>query len=214
MNRKRTDLLAFNTKRLHKTEGKMWEMGFSPVRYTCWTEFDERTIRRMFRTEYYTYEKKLLFGRCAFAAVLLCVGMFSALPVPARIFCLLVGVWLIVALDFPSKVRAEGVLQRRGSAVTQVQLEFTEQEIRVEQRQRIAYKQLDRLVEDDEFFYLFANKQTAVMVDRRSLSPQEPEAFRAFVEGKTGKAFSRSVSLLSMNLHDLLGLTRRKGKKR
>ncbi len=182
----------------------MWEMGYDPVRFSCQTEFDERAIRRMFKTEYYTYEKKLLLGRCVFAVILLGVGMFSDFPMPARLFCLLIGVWLIVALDFPSKVRAEGVLQQRGGAVTRVRLAFTDREIVVEQRQHIPYAQLDRLVEDDEAFYLFQSRQNAVMADKQSLQPAEPEAFRSLIEKKTGKTFSRSVNLLSMNLSDLL----------
>lgn len=190
-------------------------MGYNPVRFTCLTEFDENAIRRMFRTEYYTYEKKLLFGRCAFAAVLLCVGMFSAFPMPARIFCMLVGVWLIVALDFPSKVRAEGVLQQRGGAVTQVHMEFTQGEILVEQRQRIPYGQVERLAEDDSYFYLFQSRQNAVMADKRQLSPASPEEFKAFIEKQTGRQFARSVNLISMNLHDLIAMMKggRKGKR-
>ena len=181
------------------------KMEHNAARYVCRTEFDERAIRLMFKTEYFTYEKKLLLMRCAFALVLLGVGMFSAFPIQARALCLLVGVWLIVALDFPSKVRAEGVLQQRGGAVSQVHLDFEEREIVVEKRQRIPYAQVDRLVEDDAYFYIFQNKQTAVMAARKGLEPAEPDAFCAFIEAKTGKAFQKNLNFLSMNLFDLLG---------
>ena len=187
-------------------------MKHGAVLYTCRTEFDENAIRLMFKTEYFTYEKKLLLLRGAFAAVLLPVGMLTRLPIGARILCMLVGVWLLVAMDFPSKVRAEGVIQRQGSAASQVHLTFTDTEIEVEQRQRIPYASVDRLVEDDAYFIIFQNRQTAVMAAKAGLEPFDPDAFRAFIEKKTGKEFGRNVNLLSMNLFDLLGTA--KGKKR
>ena len=98
------------------------------VFYTCRTAFDENAIRLMFKTEYFTYEKKLLLMRGVFAAVLLIAGMLTSLPIGARILCMLVGVWLLVAMDFPSKVRAEGVIQRRGGAASQVNLTFADTE--------------------------------------------------------------------------------------
>ena len=128
------------------------------VFYTCRTEFDENANRLMFKTEYFTYEKKLLLMRVAFAAVLLAVGMLTRLPIGVRILCMLVGVWLLVAMDFPSKVRAEGVIQRRGGTTSQVHLTFNDTEIQVEQRLRIPYASVDRLVEDDAYFIIFQNK--------------------------------------------------------
>ena len=182
------------------------------VFYTCRTEFDENAIRLMFKTEYFTYEKKLLVMRGIFAAVLLIAGMLTSLPIGARLLCMLVGVWLLVAMDFPSKVRAEGVIQRRSGTTSQVHLTFNDTEIQVEQRQRIPYASVDRLVEDDAYFIIFQNKQTAVMAAKAGLEPCDPDAFRAFIEKNTGKEFGRNVNLLSMNLFDLLGSA--KGKKR
>lgn len=187
-------------------------MKHGAVCYTCRTEFTENAVRLMFKTEYFTYEKRLLLMRCAFAVVLLAVGVFSGLPMPARMLCLLVGVWLIVAMDFPSKVRAEGVIQRQNGAVGQVHLSFTDREIQVEQRQVIPYARVDRLIEDDGYFYIFQSKQTAVMAAKAGLEPADPDAFRAFIEGKTGKAFGKNLNLLSMNLFDLLGVASAKKK--
>ncbi|MGN0775961.1 MAG: YcxB family protein [Candidatus Ventricola sp.] len=189
-------------------------MKHDTVYYTCRTEFNENAVRLMFKTEYFAYEKKLLLMRCAFAVVLLGVGVFSKLAMPARMLCLLVGVWLLVAMDFPSKVRAEGVIQSLKGKTSQVNLIFSDREIQVEQRQTIPYAKVDRLVEDDAYFCIFQNKQTAVMVAKAGLEPADPEAFRAFIEGKTGKAFRRNVNILSMNLFDLLGSASAKGKKR
>ncbi len=75
-----------------------------------------------------------------------------------------------------------------------------------------AYRLNRELVEGDAYFIIFQNRQTAVMAAKAGLEPCDPDAFRAFIEKKTGKEFGRNVNLLSMNLFDLLGSA--KGKKR
>ena len=182
------------------------------IRFTSTTEFNDTSIRLMFKTEYFTFEKKLLAMRIGFAALLLAVGMFAGLPVPAQALCLLVGVWLIVALDFPSKIRAEGVIQKRGGAVSSVDIIFTETDIRVDKR-KLAYKKVTRLVEDKDYCFVFENRQNAVMVDKSTLEPGSADDFKAFIEEKTGLTFRRNVNILSMNLFDLLGISRKSGKK-
>lgn len=70
--------------------------------------FDRATILRMFRTEYYAFERLQLLTRLLIAAILLFMGLFGGLPQIATIPCLAVGAWLIVSLDFRAKsVRRE-----------------------------------------------------------------------------------------------------------
>ena len=82
------------------------------VFYTCRTEFDENAIRLMFKTEYFTYEKKLLLMRVAFAAVLLAVGMLTRLPIGVRILCMLLFEPLCNLYEIPA-----GVLRDSGHAL-------------------------------------------------------------------------------------------------
>ena len=61
--------------------------------------------------------------------------------------------WLIVSLDFPSKVRAERVLQQQGEQPSKVRYRFNDTGIYVENGAHLKYEQVGRLIEDDEYFY-------------------------------------------------------------
>ena len=125
--------------------------------------FDRATILRMFRIEYYAFERLQLLTRLLIAAILLFMGLFGGLPQIATIPCLAVGAWLIVSLDFPSKVRAERVLQQQGEQPSKVRYRFNDTGIYVENGAHLKYEQVGRLIEDDEYFFIFQDRQFAVM---------------------------------------------------
>ena len=82
--------------------------------------FNDETIRRMFRTEFYTYEgmRHLLWLAAAF--VLVMAALFTAIPTVVKVLCLLVGCAMFAMPDFLSRVAAEGVIMQRGGAETTV----------------------------------------------------------------------------------------------
>lgn len=76
--------------------------------------FNDETIRRMFRTEFYTYEgmQRLVWLAVAFALVML--ALFVPIPTVVKVLCLLVGCAMFAMPDFLSRVAAEGVIMQRG----------------------------------------------------------------------------------------------------
>ena len=67
----------------------------------------------------------------------------------------------------------------------------------------IKYNKLTRLVQDENYLYLFLAKDSMCMLERDSLRPADPEGFMAFLAEKTGLAWRREKSILSMNLWDV-----------
>ena len=63
---------------------------------------------------------------------------------------------------------------------------------------------IDRLVEDDQYFYIFQSRQMAVMIPKGSLLPANPERFAKVLAKETGKDWQRSKSLWGLNLKDLV----------
>ena len=82
--------------------------------------FNDETIRRMFRTEFYTYEgmQRLVWLAVAFALVML--ALFVPIPTVVKVLCLLVGCAMFAMPDFLSRVAAEGVIMQRGGAESTV----------------------------------------------------------------------------------------------
>lgn len=176
--------------------------------YTAQMEYSDDTIRLMFKTEYYTYEKLRLVLRYALSILLIAAGLLLSLPIAAQAICLMIGAWLFVSPDFPSKVRAEGVIQQRGGQTSSVQMTFDEKRIGIGNGLTIAYDEIDRLIEDDRYYYIFRDRQTAVMILKGSVSGGSEEDFRAHIEQRTGKMFAANKSILTMNLKDVLHMLR------
>ena len=172
-------------------------------RFTGSGEYNEKTIQKVFRVEYFTYDRIKIITRACIGFALIAMTVFLQLSTLFVVACLAVGCWLIVCIDFPSKVKAEGVLQARNGAVTTVNLQFGENAVKVvEGKQSYKYSAIDRLVTDGDYLFLFCDRQTAVMLDRRTLEPADERAFKQFIEEKTGKKW-KGTSLLLMNFQDL-----------
>ena len=74
----------------------------------------------------------------------------------------------------------------------------------VENGAHIPFAQIDRLVEDDQYFYIFQSRQMAVMIPKGSLLPANPERFAKVLAKETGRDWQRSKSLWGLNLKDLI----------
>ena len=166
--------------------------------------FNDETIRRMFRTEFYTYEgmQRLVWLAVAFALVML--ALFVPIPTVVKVLCLLVGCAMFAMPDFLSRVAAEGVIMQRGGAESTVNAGGVD----VENGAHISFDQIDRLVEDDQYFYLFQSRQMAVMIPKGSLLPANPERFAKVLTKETGKDWQQPKSLWGLNLKDLIQMVK------
>lgn len=178
--------------------------------------FDDDTIRRMFRAEYYTYETVQRLIRFCLGAAGVMAALFAPVPTAAKVVLLMIGVWLLVAGDFPSKVQAEGVISRRGGKSSRVSYHVEPEGLRIKGGGYIAYKNLDKLVYDDEYLYLFVNRQNAVMLPVNAVGSDRLESFKTTVQEKSGGTFKRlTTGALEYNIKDLLeAVDSRKGKKK
>lgn len=167
--------------------------------------FDDDTIRRMFRSEYYTYETGQRLIRFLLGAAGILTALFLDIHTGARVVLLMFGVWMLVAGDFPSKVQAEGVIEKRGGKSSHVSYQFDESGIRIGESGYIPYQSLDKLVYDDTYLYLFVNRQNAVMICTNRLKPSDPEGLKSLVERESKKSWKRlTTGILEYNLRDLL----------
>ena len=93
------------------TDGKEELMQTSKNHFEAKVIFNDETIRRMFRTEFYTYEgmQRLVWLAVAFALVML--ALFVPIPTVVKVLCLLVGCAMFAMPDFLSRVAAEGSTQ-------------------------------------------------------------------------------------------------------
>lgn len=183
-------------------------MGSSREYFKARMIYSDETIQTLFRTEYYVYEKLKLLIRVLIALALILSALFVPLKSTVKLLCLLIGSWLFVARDFPSKIRAERVLQQRGGFVSEVQYHFNPSGIYVKNGLDLKYNKVDRLIEDDNYYYIFQSRQSAVMVPKEDVESEGLDKFRVFIEGKTNKEFKRVTGLIGVNLKELISMTK------
>ena len=166
----------------------------------------ERTIQRLYRTQYYAYSKGKILLRMGIGLALILAGVLAQLPTWLRAMLMLVGTWLAVSGDFPAQLRADRALQARKAALPAMHYEFYEDRIFLsgEGSMNLPYERLRRLAEDRDYLYLFETRDSVCMVERASLRPADDKAFKAFIEEKTGLYWRREGSLLSFGLADLI----------
>ncbi|MBQ6773833.1 MAG: YcxB family protein [Synergistaceae bacterium] len=175
------------------------------MHYTALINHNEKTINRLYKTQYYTFDKTRIILRFVTGLALIIICVASSMPMWIKALLLLIGAWLVSSPDFPAQVMADKVLSTRKNNLPVMNYEFHEDYITLsgEGSMNIEYKRFKILLEDSEYYYMFMNKDSACMIDKGTLTPHELDKFAAFIETKTGLTFRHEKSLLAMNLQDL-----------
>lgn len=177
----------------------------SSVYFEAETVFDDDAIRWMFQAEYYSYERLKILIRAGLGVLLLAGAIFFVKMTALRSILMLIGCWLVVSTDFPSRMRAEQVIQSRNGQKSRVRYQFTGDSVLIDETGRsLRYNSIDRLIVDKRCFYLFESPQNAVMVPRNIWAQDKQQRFVDFLSEKTGKEWKQTKSFLSLNLKDLL----------
>lgn len=174
-------------------------------------EHNSDTIRRLFKAAYDTYEIKKVMLRFLVGAALAILGLMGRFSLLVQGALLMVGCWLLVSRDFPSKCRADRALEARKQALPTIRSVFYDDRVELdgEGHMRVDYKNFQYLVEEKGYFFLFLGQDSACMIDEKTLKPDSREAFKTFLEEKTGLQWRETTSWLNMSLMDVIRLFRR-----
>ncbi len=166
--------------------------------YKAEIQHNEKTIQNLFRTQYYAFGKVRIIMRFLAGFVMIVTAAAVSLPLWVKGLMLLAGAWLVSTPDFPANMRADKVLQARKNNLPTMHYEFFDDSMKVsgEGSMTIAYGKITLLVHDDDYLYLFLDKNSVCMMyaDKELMN---------FLETKTGLKFTRQKSLLAMNIDDL-----------
>lgn len=175
-------------------------------------EHTEKTIERLYRTQYYAFDKMRALLRLLVLglAPIFAAAFSAALPTWSRMLLLMVGAWFTVSGDFPAQMRADRALQNRKADLPKMEYAFLSDrmELSGEGSMTIEYRKLIRLVQDEEYLYLIFSRDSVCMVDRERITPNGAEALMQFLENKTKLPWRRERGFLSMNLWDFRQMLR------
>ena len=170
-------------------------------RYSAKIEHTRKTLTRLFRVQYYTFEKTRIAVRFCAGIVLIFAAVAVPLPVWARALLLLPGTWLAVSTDFPAQVQADRVVSARKGNLPTMEYEFFDDNVKIsgEGAMNLGYKKIMMLIDDNEYCCLVLSKDSICMMSK----PENAGEFMKFVETRTGLKWQKQKSFLAMNLDDL-----------
>lgn len=175
-------------------------------KYVGKIEHTEETIRRMFKTEELTYNKMGLLLRMGAGAALVVCAFVISMPTLLQVALLAVGSWLLISRDFPSTSRADRAVEARKGALPVNTCTFSDSNVVLEGEgsMPIPYSRFQRLVQDEQYLYLFLGRGSVCMIDKTTVHPGSAEELMEFVEKKTGLEWNWSKSLMLMTVRDLI----------
>lgn len=170
----------------------------------------EDTLQRLFKTEYRTYHQLRILTQLAIGFAMAALALTVSMDRILQTVLLLAGCLLMIGGDFPASVRADkAVDDRKGNLPNNVCSFFgASMELSGEGTMRLQYDRFQRLVEDNEYLYLFLGRRSVCMIDKTTIQGGSPEELKAFVSERTGLTWRRNRSFFTMNLADLKQMIR------
>ena len=188
------------------------------VQYQGRIDHTEDSIQALFQAQYNTYRLGWVVLTAAAGVALAAAGLFAPVGHLAQGLLILAGCMLFVGRDFPAIVRAEKVIEARGGRLPAASVTFCAGHMELEEggiKKKLRYDQLDRILQDRKFLYLFFGPDSAVMVERASVTPGSAQDVMDLVASRSGKQWEAPFSLLTFNIRDLVRIwdNRKAGKR-
>lgn len=174
------------------------------AKYRAKMQHNRETIHRLVQTQYDTFQfhRKLIHIAIAFGLILF--GLYADQSMYTPLIALFVGCVMLANLNAYPKMQAKQVLEMMGSHFPKSDYHFRETDFLFnEEADPVPYSKLIRLVEDREYLYLYVSKQSAYMVDKKTISRDRDMELKDFLAVETGLKWSRPASLLNFRVKDL-----------
>jgi hypothetical protein len=173
------------------------------------------TVKRFTLLQYNTFEwwRKLLF--LVLSAVLILFGLVSkpdsASPV-LNIFCIFAGCFLFTSLNSRANGIADSVIEAMHGQFPVLQYSFSDSGFTDgEERPFVPYGKLFRLIEDEEYLYLFVSKASGYMIEKKSVKgPEDLPGLMELLSSRTGLGWQKPFSLMTFRLKDIFASSRKK----
>ena len=171
--------------------------------YRAKIKYDKQTIFRLAKTISKTYRLPLRIIVYACGFVMILCALFLSMGYTNSLTLLVVGCLLITSIDAPAKRRAQVSFNSVGNREIVGKYSFLGSSFTItadDQVTELEYSKVVRLVEDDEYLYIFTDKKSAFMLEKASVKPHTSKDLMRFLATKTGLKWRGVFSLFSFRL--------------
>lgn len=167
--------------------------------------YSARTVRQMEKIRNRTFNLMTSVVRIICAGIMVVCGYLSGGKTGTAFVAF--GCILAVSSDIIGRWRCEQTVRALGGNTISVMYRFSPKEFLTETNGSVthcAYADLICLMEDDDHYYLFPNEHQLYMMEKGTLDPAQPTAFRTMISKESGLKWLRPLSLLTVNLKQLI----------
>lgn len=171
-------------------------------KYQMEFKHDAQTIRRLSQTQYLSFEKKYIFLQLIIGLAFLAFAVLHQDDTALFTLFALFGCWLMISWKQIPLFRANKIVRQCGGAFPTTVYSFGTNGIKTsndDSSATVPYAEIIRLVEDDEYVFLFINKEGAYMLRK----PNNASAFQKYLTEKTGLEWIRPRNVFFLSLKQL-----------
>ena len=177
--------------------------------YTGVSKFDAELVKKLSYTRYNTYMwKSKLLLYCASALMIICALAF--IKEKAISLCLLaLGCVVLTNVNSTPNSQTKQILRELKGNYPLINYFFGENGFKYTGAvdKLSDYGEIDRLVEDEDFFYIFLGNMSGHVIDKKTVMKEdscEPEAFKQFLSKKTGISWTKPLSRKNLTLQNIM----------
>lgn len=184
------------------------------IRFTASIHHNYNTILQMCKNRYDTFCFSNKIVMALMGLLLAVLGVWNIQNIVGLIF-LMIGCWLLTSLNFPAKASADKIKEAIKGEYPSNRYEFYDKNfvLYAQQNDTINYDRIYRLVEDEQYCYLYINKEAAYMIEKISLGDQLKD-FMAFMKKVTKSEWTQPYKLSTFNLKTIISLIKERTAKK
>lgn len=164
-----------------------------------------QTIKRYARMQYSIFHRKVKLAGFAASVALVLIGGFLVEGEGLSLLLIFLGCIMFTNMNAPANFTANRVIALFNGRYPTLKYSFGPDGFGIEGKEKkIKYGSLMRLVEDDEYLYLFQTPQYGSMLKKSSIQGDDGAAgFRRMLENKTGLKWTKPSTFYNFGLKDL-----------
>lgn len=175
--------------------------------YSAGMTHSESSINRLAVLQYDLFQiwRKLLF--IAAGVLMILFGVMGGLPLQAAGITVFLGCLCLWFCKAPAQITANRMVAAIAGAYPSTELYFCSDKVEITDGKdwfHMPYQLIQRVVQDNQYMYLFLNASTSYMIDKSTVAPGDLSSFQRFLEEHTGLLTETPPTLLRLNIAALI----------
>lgn len=174
--------------------------------YSAFIEYSPENLRRLNKIINSTFKLGIKAIYISICLAFFVAGAYFGLQDSKGVMLVCIGCFLLPSMRALENSRVNNAIKQLNGNIIKVNYSFYDDCFvcsNEKENNKFSYDSIIRLVEQNEYLYMFPNKYQAYMIKISSLAPSEREnrkSFKDFISFKTGLEWTKPVSLLNINL--------------